>query len=144
MSQCTRLDSKIRSTIKSSGKIVKGADVTITAPPMVAILKSAPPHFYRHNNLDPEWAGKIKVIGSKLILHSDLASASRDIWVLGTSVFQITMPHVNFDNPNGVIGYFTSGREIRASDLRRLGLNKEQFSSVTRAGYDNIVVSSFT
>jgi len=24
----------------------KGEDVTITAPPMVAILKSAPPHFY--------------------------------------------------------------------------------------------------
>ena len=78
---------------------------------MVAILKSAPPHFYTHNNLDPAWAGKIEVIGSKLILHSDLVSASRDTWVLGTSVFQITMPHVNFDNPKGLLATLLLGRK---------------------------------
>ena len=74
------------------------------------------------------------------ILHSDLASASRDVWVLGTSVFQITMPHVNFDSSQGVIDYFTSGREIRASDLSRPGLDRRQFGHVTRAGYDMFVI----
>jgi len=62
---------------------------------MVAILKSVPPHLYEHHNLDPDWAGQIKVIGSKLILHSDLATATHDVWVLGTSVFEITMPQVS-------------------------------------------------
>ena len=76
-----------------------GNEVTITSPPMVVILKSAPPEFYTLNGLSPDWAGQIKVIGSKLLLHSDFAAATHDYWVAGTSVFQITMPHVNLDNP---------------------------------------------
>ena len=119
----------------------KGEDVTITAPPMVAVLKSAPPHFYEQHRLDPNWAGQIKVIGSKLFLHSDFGRAQNDTWVLGTTVFEISMPHVNFD-ADGVIGYYTCGKEIRATDLRRWGLRRDQFTQLTTAAYNMLCVQA--
>ena len=88
----------------------------------------------------PDWAGQIKVIGSKLLLHSDFAAATHDYWVAGTTAFQITMPHVNLDNPDGVVGYYTTGKEIRVSDLRRKRLDPNQFDQLTRAGYDTVVI----
>ena len=50
------------------------------------------------------------------------------------------MPHVNLDNPDGIVGYFTSGKEIRVSDLRRKRLDPNQFGQVTRAGYNSVVI----
>ena len=50
------------------------------------------------------------------------------------------MPHVNLDNPEGVVGYWTSGGAIRVSDLRRRKLNPNQFERLTRAGYNTLVI----
>ena len=36
----------------------KGKTITVTAPPMVAILKSAPPHYYESKGLPADWAGQ--------------------------------------------------------------------------------------
>ena len=77
----------------------QGADVTITSPPMVAILELAPPRFYEHNNLDPEWAGQIKVIGSKLVFHSDFAfSKARHMstWDLSLSDYHASCQFLQF------------------------------------------------
>ena len=71
---------------------------------------------------------------------SDLSETDKDTWVLGTSVFEITMPHANFNNPEGVIGYWTSGKLIRTSDVSRFYLDQSKFGQITRAGYNMFVV----
>ena len=113
--------------------------MTVTAPPMVAILKSAPPHYYESQGLDPDWAGKITVIGSRVFVHSEFGRSKSTNWVLGTSVFRIEMPHVNFD-ADGVVGYYSCGLPIRAEDIENWYLNRDQFTQVTRAGYNQIIV----
>ena len=48
----------------------------------------------------------------------------------GTSVFEMTMPHVNFD-ADGVVGYYTCGLPIRATDIEKWNLKQNQFTQVT-------------
>ena len=82
---------------------------------------------------------KIKVIGSRCFIHSEFGTATNHTWVLGTTVFEFEMPHVNF-NADGVVGYYTCGLPIRATNLKEWNLRQDQFTQVTRAGYNQIIV----
>ena len=53
----------------------EGKKEIVTCPPMVAILKSATPEFYLSKNLPAEWAGKVTVEDSKLLVHKDFGNA---------------------------------------------------------------------
>ena len=50
------------------------------------------------------------------------------------------MPHVNLDNPEGVVGYYTSGQAIRVSDLSRKRLDPNKSDQLTWAGYNTLVI----
>ena len=130
----TKFDQPTRQCVDKHGK-----PETITSPPMVAILKSATPRHYVSQNLDPDWAGSITVIGSHVFTHQDFSPTDSNSWVIGTTVFRIEMPHVNFD-ADGVVGYYSCGTPIRAKDIERYGLSRDQFTQVTRAGYNQIIV----
>ena len=118
----------------------KGNYLLVTCPPMVAFLKSAPPEHYQEQGLNPEWARQIKIIGSKLLIHSDFAEASHSHWVAGCTIYQLSMPHVNLSHDESVIGYWKSGKEIRAADIRKYNLDTSKFDRLTRAGYNTLCV----
>ena len=122
-----------REVINANGK-----KRVISCPPMVAILKSASPDYYVKKGLDADWPGKVEVIGSKLLIHRDFASATSFHWVAGSTNFQITFPHVTMDNDKGVVGYWMSGEAIRGKDIARYGLVKREFNKLARAGFNTL------
>ena len=89
---------------------------------MVAILKSASSTYYQSLGLNPDWVGKIEVIDSKLLTHQDFASATHFHWVAGSTLFQLTFPHVT-DNNEGVVGYWNRrGDSCQGRSHTQLGL----------------------
>jgi hypothetical protein len=116
-----------------------GTVATVRCPPMICMVKSATSAYYKPMGENPEDAGSVTVIHSQVITHRDVGGeAEYHTWLVGTTIFEVTMPKCNMMRAETCVGYWKGGKAIRKSDIAKCGLDPSNFDRVTRCGYQRI------